>query len=227
MKTLKFSKKALFATLVAGVLTLLVGPAWAGPAKTRVVRVSKAASTRTVHVRRTRKPPVKKPETRRTKLKIGSHRPTRTVRMRGGRGGGASAPLKIMGGLELGGVVYGDGFVEEPVLGVRFTSLMPDSNATDALWLGAYGRLQLQPESDITRTAAGMTASYLLVTVEAGIVAEHRQDQRARRRAGARLGGEISMAVGLLDSLSLYSRLTQFNDGEMVEEAGLRLNLPL
>ena len=46
-------------------------------------------------------------------------------------------------------------------------------------------------------------------------------------RVSNRNGNEFSIALGLLDSLGVYARLVRFEDGDMLDEFGLRLNLPL
>jgi len=219
------SKSTLFASLLSVVLAPLVslgGTALAGPAKARVVRVSKRAPI--VSARQAGTESVEQPQFARTKLQIGSHRPTPMVRPPGVP---AAPRQQIVAGIELGGLVYGEQFVEGPVYGVRLATLMPDSSGPDPLWFGAYGRLQLQPEHNITRAAAGMTAAYSSVSVEAGIVAEHHGVRGDSPSAGARLGGELLVSVAVVDVLSLYGRRTLLGDDEVIEEAGIRLNLPL
>ena len=213
-------------TLAMGAFLLLSGvtsQAFAGPGYRRVIRVDTPRTvkkkTRPVRKRKTQK-------TTRTRLKTASTRPKSTTRTRSIPK--STAPeMKLIVGLEAGGVYQGLAQGEDGTLGVRLSSIATDPRSANATWLGIYGRLQVQPNAGYTRMAAGLTAGFDLLNVDLGVVSENAMASNRGEGVSNRNGNEFSIALGLLDSLGVYARLVRFEDGDMLDEFGLRLNLPL
>ena len=102
--------------------------------------------------------------------------------------------------------------------------MLPGGGGISQAWAGGYGRLNFEPEADITRAAVGLTAGFMLFNAEPGVVSETYDPGPGfmdRDRAGTELPG-----LGLFEYVGVYSRITRFSDGGNVNEAGLRMNIP-
>jgi len=226
-------------TMALGALMLVagsVGTASAAPDQYRPTHVRKARTTarhvRTYRpVRRASPPPVRvryrKPR-RRVVVHAPPPRKTVVVKQRAPRKAPAkkNGKLMVLVGTELGtshhDAVRGPNFVT----GLRLAAVVPNGGGMSMAWAGAYGRLNIQPESDITRGALGLTAGFMLFNAELGVVSES-YDPGPGFVSRDRTGTELLLGLGLFEYVGIYSRVTSFQGGGNVNEYGVRMNIPL
>lgn len=227
-------------TLALGSLMLLAGTvstAAAAPDRSRPIHVSaQRAPVKHVRVyrpsRRRSPPPVRRVRYRAPRRTVVVHTPpprkTVVVKQRSPK----VVPKKtdgewmvLMGG-ELGTSSHDMTRAPNFVTGLRLAAVLPGGGGISQAWAGGYGRLNFEPEADITRAAVGLTAGFMLFNAELGVVSET-YDPGPGFMDRDRAGTELLLGLGLFEYVGVYSRITRFSDGGNVNEAGLRMNIPL
>ena len=226
-------------TWALGCLMMLAGTAgsaWAAPDRYRPthVRVNRAP-VRHVRVyrpsRRTSPPPVRvRRRARRRTVVVHAPPPQRTVVVRKKAPPRAKSPedgkLMVLVGAEFGTSHHDSTRAPNFVTGLRLAAVVPSGGALAKAWAGAYGRVNVQPEADITRSAMGLTAGFMMFNAELGLVSES-FDGGPGFLGSDRTGTELLLGIGLFEYVGLYSRVTSFEYGGGVNEYGIRMNMAL